>query len=124
MQFVISFTTMIKNVEMDAAYEKFRRAVFGWDRTLLRSFGHDVFDENWQKDYLTYILYVILLIIYLLITYTLIWYDNFTRMTCFFYFSLLLQVSALGPNEFSLSFDNLFSFLVDCIQIIQCTIQC
>lgn len=109
---------------MDVAYEKFRRAVFGWDRMLLNAAGHDVFNENYKKNWRTYALYIIILLMEICIVYTLIYYDNFIKINCLFYLSLSLQVycKELRFNylRYSLIF---FSFLPRCRLHSSCTMH-
>lgn len=80
---------------MDVAYEQFRLAVFGWNRNLMRSFGHDIYDKNFKLHFGTYCIYIIFFVIEISLAYTFITHDGFTKFDCLYYCGLSMQVCLL-----------------------------
>lgn len=94
-RFILSFNKISINIhitKMDVAYQKFYTAIFKWNRKLLDAVGHDIYAEDFQLNWRSCILYLVLIFCEVFVIYTMIYYDGPTRVICIFYFSLCLQV--------------------------------
>lgn len=89
---VVTICSYCSSETMDAAYKKFHRAVFIWDRNLLRAGGHDLFDVEFKPHLGTYAIYLMVASFATFILYTLLYYDSFTKMNCLFFLALIVQV--------------------------------
>lgn len=76
------------------AYKKYYRATFVWHRGLAKIMGHDVYDWNFRPGLPTILITILVILSMICICYTMIFYDNFTRLNCILYLGICVQVSS------------------------------
>lgn len=75
------------------SFKRYYGATFILHRKLLVYLGHDLYDWNFKPGLATFLIYFFVAIVILLLTYTMIFYDNFTRLNCILYYGFCVQVS-------------------------------
>lgn len=88
------------------SYNRFNRCVFEWQRTIFKIVGHDFFGETFERNFVTFIVYVLLVSALLAMLYTAIFYDALTKIFILLFFLIALQViqtfqQYLACNQFS-----------------------
>lgn len=96
------------------SYTKFNNATFVWNRKMLAFVGHDIYDKDFTPHIGSYAMRLIVAVIGLLICYNLVFFDNFTRLNCLFYFCLFIQVNI---NIF-VWFEESLIYAMQCILVI------
>lgn len=77
------------------SYKTFYNSLFVWNRNMLKSLGHDIYDQNFKAGWPTFCLSGLLLAVIYCICHTFLNYDGFTKLSCIFYIAVSIQVSAL-----------------------------
>lgn len=88
--------------KMDA-YTRFNRCLFEWERALLRLLGHDFMGEKFERNFMTFFLYTLLLSAVAGMIYTFVFYDSLERIFSVLFFLIALQVKAGNRLFFLLS---------------------
>lgn len=84
-----------------------KRVMFEWERTVFKIVGHDFLGEKFERNFMSYFIYTLMVMAIITMIYSAIFFDALTRI-----FSLLFFLIALQVNEFLclnlLSFTNFF----------------
>lgn len=77
------------------SYKSFYKFLFVWNRNMLKSLGHDIYDENFKAGLPTYLFMALMFVVFYCMFDTIINKDSFTGISCIFYIALNIQVSVL-----------------------------
>lgn len=81
-------------------FEKMRSFFYEWSRALFISVGHDIYcDGGFRPNFLTFYVYLIILVTITSTIYTFIFYDRFTRLNGIGVLAIALEVINFTQNS-------------------------
>lgn len=95
------------------AYRRYRKCLFGYERTLLRLVGHDLFAENFKLGPYAYSLYGLLVFFLFTSAYTMIYYDAYIILQNMMFLCLAVQVSGIVKSMVTILIHSHMRFTIE-----------
>lgn len=75
------------------SYNRFHRTLFEWERALLKLVGHDFMAEKFQRTFMAYVVYGLVVGSILVMIYTAINYGTHEKIFNLLFFMMAIQVA-------------------------------
>lgn len=77
-------------------HERLRYLFYNWTRWLFTAVGHDIYHEDgFKPNWISFVMYGLFVCFFINATYTVIYYDWFTRLNVLEFFALVAEVTYL-----------------------------